>query len=106
MTVTGGHLGASLGVVELTLALHSVLDSPNDKIVWDVGHQCYAHKLITGRRDCFATLRQWEGLSGFRKWMKANMIVLMWDIVPHPFPWPLGMAIARDLKVKNIRSLP
>lgn len=62
---TGGHLGANLGVVELTLALHSVLSTPKDKIIWDVGHQCYTHKLITGRKDQFHTLRQWEGLSGF-----------------------------------------
>jgi 1-deoxy-D-xylulose-5-phosphate synthase len=61
----GGHLGANLGVVELTLALHSVLAAPRDRIIWDVGHQCYAHKLITGRQDRFHTLRQWGGLSGF-----------------------------------------
>lgn len=62
---TGGHLGANLGVVELTLALHSILASPRDRIVWDVGHQCYPHKLVTGRRENFHTLRQWAGLSGF-----------------------------------------
>ena len=62
---TGGHLAASLGTVELTVALHSVLRSPQDKIVWDVGHQCYAHKLLTGRRDRFGTIRQYGGLSGF-----------------------------------------
>jgi 1-deoxy-D-xylulose-5-phosphate synthase len=61
----GGHLAPSLGVVELTLALHSVLDSPNDKIIWDVGHQCYAHKIITGRSSQFHTIRQYGGLSGF-----------------------------------------
>ncbi len=61
----GGHLAASLGTVELTVALHSVLQSPRDKIVWDVGHQCYAHKLLTGRRDSFGTIRQYGGLSGF-----------------------------------------
>ena len=61
----GGHLAASLGTVELTVALHSVLQSPHDKIVWDVGHQCYAHKLLTGRRDCFGTIRQYGGISGF-----------------------------------------
>ncbi|HDZ60023.1 MAG TPA: 1-deoxy-D-xylulose-5-phosphate synthase, partial [Actinobacteria bacterium] len=61
----GGHLAPSLGVVELTLALHSVLDSPGDKIVWDVGHQCYAHKIITGRAGDFHTIRQHGGLSGF-----------------------------------------
>ena len=56
---------ASLGTVELTVALHSILDSPRDKIVWDVGHQCYAHKLLTGRREDFDTIRQHGGLSGF-----------------------------------------
>jgi len=61
----GGHLAASLGTVELTVALHSVLHSPDDKIVWDVGHQCYAHKLLTGRGDRFSTIRQYGGLSGF-----------------------------------------
>jgi len=61
----GGHLGANLGVVELTLALHTVLSSPRDRIIWDVGHQCYPHKLITGRRREFHTLRQWKGISGF-----------------------------------------
>jgi len=62
---TGGHLAPSLGVVELTLALHYVFDAPTDKIIWDVGHQAYAHKIITGRRDAFATNRCWEGISGF-----------------------------------------
>jgi len=64
---TGGHLASSLGVVELTIALHYVFNSPEDKIIWDVGHQCYAHKLLTGRRDRFHTLRQFNGLSGFIK---------------------------------------
>jgi 1-deoxy-D-xylulose-5-phosphate synthase len=62
---TGGHLSSSLGVVELTIALHRVFDTPSDKIIWDVGHQCYAHKILTGRRDQFGTLRQDDGLSGF-----------------------------------------
>lgn len=64
---TGGHLGANLGVVELTLALHYVFDSPRDRLIWDVSHQCYTHKLLTGRRDDFATLRQLDGLAGFAK---------------------------------------
>ncbi len=64
---TGGHLGANLGVIELTLALHYVFDSPRDRLVWDVSHQCYTHKLLTGRRSLFATLRQLDGLSGFAK---------------------------------------
>ncbi|HQB39985.1 MAG TPA: 1-deoxy-D-xylulose-5-phosphate synthase N-terminal domain-containing protein, partial [Deltaproteobacteria bacterium] len=63
----GGHLAPSLGVVELTIALHRVFDSPADKIVWDVGHQAYAHKILTGRRDSFASLRKLNGISGFPK---------------------------------------
>src|SRR5690606_12930438 len=65
--VTGGHLGSGLGVVELTTAIHYVFNTPEDKLVWDVGHQCYPHKLLTGRRDRIRTLRQGDGLSGFTK---------------------------------------
>jgi len=61
----GGHLSPNLGVVELTLALHYVFDAPRDKIIWDVGHQCYTHKIITGRKDRFATLRKYKGICGF-----------------------------------------
>ena len=64
---TGGHLGAGLGVVELTVALHSIFDAPKDKIIWDVGHQSYPHKILTGRRSKMGTLRQKDGLSGFAK---------------------------------------
>src|SRR6476620_11243619 len=67
VSVTGGHLGAGLGVVELTVALHYVFDTPEDKLIWDVGHQAYPHKIITGRRDRIRTLRQGGGLSGFTK---------------------------------------
>ena len=63
----GGHLAPSLGVIELTLVLHYIFDTPHDKIIWDVGHQTYAHKIITGRRDDFVTIRQQGGLSGFPK---------------------------------------
>src|SRR5919198_1562651 len=65
VSVYGGHFGASLGVVELTVALHYVFNAPFDQIVWDVGHQAYGHKILTGRRDQFHTLRQYEGISGF-----------------------------------------
>ena len=64
---TGGHLGASLGVIELTTALHYVFDAPRDKIIWDVGHQTYPHKILTGRKNKIRTLRQGKGLSGFTK---------------------------------------
>src|SRR5579871_1295689 len=67
VSVTGGHLGAGLGVVELTVAIHHVFDTPRDKLIWDVGHQAYPHKIITGRRDRIRTLRQGGGLSGFTK---------------------------------------
>jgi len=67
VAVTGGHLGAGLGVVELTVALHHVFDTPNDRLIWDVGHQAYPHKILTGRRDRIRTLRQGGGLSGFTK---------------------------------------
>jgi 1-deoxy-D-xylulose-5-phosphate synthase len=63
----GGHLGSSLGAVELTLALHYVFNTPTDKIIWDVGHQSYPHKIITGRREAFQNIRQFKGLSGFNK---------------------------------------
>ena len=67
VSTTGGHLGAGLGVVELTVALHYVFNTPKDKLVWDVGHQAYPHKIITGRRDSIRTLRKGGGLSGFTK---------------------------------------
>ena len=67
VSVTGGHLGAGLGVVELTVALHYVFNTPDDRLIWDVGHQAYPHKILTGRRDRIRTLRQGGGLSGFTK---------------------------------------
>src|SRR4029079_3983347 len=67
VSVTGGHLGAGLGVVELTIALHRVFDTPNDRLIWDVGHQSYPHKILTGRRDRIRTLRMGGGLAGFCK---------------------------------------
>src|SRR4051794_28225835 len=67
VAVTGGHLGAGLGVVELTVALHYLFDTPRDRVIWDVGHQAYPHKILTGRRDQIRTLRQGGGLSGFTK---------------------------------------
>ena len=67
VSVTGGHLGAGLGVVELTTAIHYVFNTPDDRLIWDVGHQCYPHKILTGRRDRIRTLRTGGGLSGFTK---------------------------------------
>ena len=67
VSVTGGHLGASLGVIELTIAIHYIFNTPNDRLIWDVGHQAYPHKILTGRRDRITTLRQKNGLYGFTK---------------------------------------
>ena len=67
LSETGGHLASNLGVVELTIALHRVLEFPQDKLIWDVGHQAYTHKILTGRKDLFPTLRKTDGLSGFPK---------------------------------------
>src|SRR5262249_40506400 len=72
VSVTGGHLGAGLGVVELTVALHWIFDTPRDRLVWDVGHQAYPHKILTGRRDRIRTLRQGGGLSGFTKRVESE----------------------------------
>ena len=82
---TGGHLGAGLGVVELTVALHYIFNTPKDKIIWDVGHQSYPHKILTGRKDKIETLRTGGGLSGFTKEMKVNMIHLVQLIVQRLF---------------------
>jgi 1-deoxy-D-xylulose-5-phosphate synthase len=93
---TGGHLASSLGVVELTLALHRVFNAPCDKIVWDVGHQAYAHKLLTGRREQFATLRQPEGISGFPK--RSESCYDCFDVghSSTSISAALGLAVARD----------
>ncbi|HVN95560.1 MAG TPA: 1-deoxy-D-xylulose-5-phosphate synthase [Syntrophorhabdaceae bacterium] len=93
----GGHLASSLGVVEITLALHRVFDAPTDKIVWDVGHQCYPHKLVTGRFDRFDTLRQFEGISGFPKTSESPYDAFDTGHSGTSISAALGMAIERDL---------
>lgn len=98
---TGGHLAPNLGVVELTLALHLVFNSPHDKIVWDVGHQCYVHKLLTGRRDRFATLRQYGGLSGFPKVRESMHDCFETGHSSTSISAALGLALARDLNREN-----
>ena len=95
---TGGHLASSLGVVELTIALHSVFDMPKDKIIWDVGHQSYVHKLLTGRRKEFSTLRQLNGLSGFPKINESVYDSFNTGHSSTSISAALGMARARDLK--------
>lgn len=94
---TGGHFGANLGAVELTIALHSVFDSPRDKIVWDVGHQAYVHKMLTGRREQFSTLRKFKGLSGFPKRNESPHDAFGVGHASTSISAGLGMAVARDL---------
>jgi 1-deoxy-D-xylulose-5-phosphate synthase len=94
---TGGHLGAGLGVVELTVALHYSFDTPDDKLIWDVGHQAYPHKILTGRRDRIRTLRQGGGLSGFTKRAESNYDPFGAAHSSTSISSALGMAVARDL---------
>ncbi|WP_243371254.1 1-deoxy-D-xylulose-5-phosphate synthase [Geotalea sp. SG265] len=101
----GGHLAPSLGVVELTIALHAVFNSPSDKIVWDVGHQAYAHKLLTGRRDRFATLRLKGGISGFPKRCESPHDAFDVGHSSTSISAALGMALARDLKGEKNKVL-
>src|SRR5689334_7047441 len=98
VAVTGGHLGAGLGVIELTVALHYVFDTPNDRLVWDVGHQAYPHKILTGRRDRIRTLRQGGGLSGFTKRAESEYDCFGAAHSSTSISAGLGMAVARDLK--------
>jgi 1-deoxy-D-xylulose-5-phosphate synthase len=97
VSVTGGHLGAGLGVVELTVALHYVFDTPSDKIIWDVGHQTYPHKILTGRRDRIRTLRTGGGLSGFTKRAESKYDAFGAGHSSTSISAGLGMAVARDL---------
>jgi 1-deoxy-D-xylulose-5-phosphate synthase len=97
VAVTGGHLGAGLGVVELTVALHYVFDTPNDRLIWDVGHQAYPHKILTGRRDRIRTLRQGGGLSGFTKRAESEYDCFGAAHSSTSISAGLGMAVARDL---------
>jgi 1-deoxy-D-xylulose-5-phosphate synthase len=97
VSITGGHLGAGLGVVELTVALHYVFDTPRDRLVWDVGHQAYPHKILTGRRDRIRTLRQGRGLSGFTKRAESEYDPFGAAHSSTSVSAGLGMAVARDL---------
>lgn len=98
VSATGGHLASNLGVVELTIALHKVFDSPKDKIIWDVGHQAYVHKILTGRADRFDTLRQMDGLSGFPKSKESPHDVYDTGHSSVSISAACGMAAARDIK--------
>ena len=98
VSVTGGHLGSGLGVVELTVAIHAVFDTPHDRLIWDVGHQAYPHKVLTGRRDRIRTLRQGGGLSGFTRRAESEYDPFGAAHSSTSISAGLGMAVARDLK--------
>jgi 1-deoxy-D-xylulose-5-phosphate synthase len=97
----GGHIASSLGVVELTIAIHRVFNSPRDRIIWDVGHQAYAHKLLTGRQEDFCKLRQQEGVSGFPRREESPHDVMNAGHASTAISYALGLALARDLKGEN-----
>jgi len=94
---TGGHLASNLGVVELTIAIHSIFDTPNDKLIWDVGHQSYVHKILTGRKDKMETLRKLDGLSGFPKLSESEYDVFETGHSSTSISAAIGMARARDI---------
>ena len=100
---TGGHLASNLGAVELTLALHNVLDLPQDRIIWDVGHQAYTHKILTGRKDGFAKLRQEGGMSGFPKRKESDCDAFDAGHSSNSISAGLGYVRARDLLGQNYR---
>jgi len=102
---SGGHLASNLGVVELTIALHYLFDTPQDKIVWDVGHQTYTHKILTGRLEVFPTLRQEDGLSGFPKREESPFDTFNTGHSSTAISAALGMAAARDLRAENYRII-
>ncbi len=102
---TGGHLGAGLGVVELTIALHKVFNTPDDRIIFDVGHQCYPHKILTGRRERIRTLRQEDGLSGFTKRGESEYDPFGAGHSSTSISAGLGMAVAADLQGSDRRVI-
>ncbi|MCP3738541.1 1-deoxy-D-xylulose-5-phosphate synthase [Rossellomorea sp. BNER] len=106
LSSTGGHIGPNLGVVELTLALHKCFDSPKDKFIWDVGHQSYVHKMLTGRIDQFDTLRQYKGLCGFPKRNESEHDVWETGHSSTSLSAAMGMAIARDVKKEDSYIVP
>ena len=97
----GGHLASNLGVVELTVALHTVFNCPQDKIIWDVGHQSYVHKLLTGRKARFASLRQQDGISGFPKFEESDCDCFNTGHSSTAISAALGLVHARDLQKQN-----
>ena len=97
VSVSGGHLGSGLGVVELTVAIHYVFNTPDDRLIWDVGHQCYPHKILTGRRDRMCTLRQERGLSGFTKRSESDYDPFGAAHSSTSISAALGFTIGRDM---------
>lgn len=106
LSTKGGHIGPNLGVVELTIALHKCFDSPKDKFIWDVGHQAYVHKILTGRTKDFDTLRQYKGMSGFPKMNESEHDVWETGHSSTSLSAAMGMAVARDLKKEDSFVVP
>lgn len=106
LSKTGGHLGPNLGVVELTIALHHAFDSPKDKFIWDVGHQAYVHKMLTGRMEGFNTLRQYKGLCGFPKRSESDHDIWETGHSSTSLSAAMGMAIARDIRGEDHAVVP
>src|SRR5438874_1465373 len=103
VAVKGGHLAPNLGVVELTMSLHYVFNTPNDLLVWDIGHQAYVHKLLTGRRDRFQTIRQFGGLSGYLRREESEYDVFGASHASTSISAALGLAVGRDLQGQNFK---
>ena len=103
LSKTGGHLASNLGVVELTMALHNVMDLPTDKIIWDVGHQSYTHKILTGRKDGFENLRKYQGMSGFPKRCESSCDSFDTGHSSTSISAGLGYVAGRDLKGETYR---
>lgn len=106
LSASGGHIGPNLGVVELTIALHKEFDSPKDKFLWDVGHQSYVHKLLTGRGKEFETLRQYKGLCGFPKRSESEHDIWETGHSSTSLSGAMGMAAARDIKGSKEYIIP
>ena len=105
LSKTGGHLASNLGVVELTIALHLAFDLPADRMIWDVGHQSYTHKILTGRKDKFATLRQFGGISGFPKTQESDCDCFNTGHSSTSISAGLGLAASRDLIGESYRVI-
>lgn len=101
VSTTGGHLASNLGVVELTIAIHSIFNTPDDKIIWDVGHQTYVHKILTGRKDKMNTLRKMDGIAGFPKTLESIYDAFDTGHSSTSISVALGMARARDIRKEN-----